>query len=59
MYIDEINTFEIRKKANTIKSRPIYEVIDENYFIGCKLFTDDVCRNVRIIEMNLDLFHYR
>ena len=26
--IDEINTYELRKKVNTIKWRPIYEVID-------------------------------
>ena len=30
--IDEINTFEIRHRVNTIKWRPIYEVIEEDYF---------------------------
>ena len=41
MDIDKINTFEKRNKANTIKRRPIYEVIDEAYFIGSKIFSYD------------------
>ena len=32
IYIDKINTFEIRNKVNTIKWRPIYKVIEEVYF---------------------------
>ena len=36
MDIDNINTFENRNKVNTTKWRPIYEVIDEAYFIGSK-----------------------
>ena len=40
MDIDNINTFEKRNKVNTIKWRPIYEVIDEAYFIGSKIFSD-------------------
>ena len=39
--IENINMFENRNKVNTIKWRPIYEVIDEAYFIGSKLFSDD------------------
>ena len=39
--IDKISTFENRNRANTIKWRPIYEVIDEAYFIDSKTFTDD------------------
>ena len=39
--IDKINKFENRNKVNTIKWRPIYEVIDEAYFIGSKTFSDD------------------
>ena len=36
MYIDKINTFENINKVNTIKWRPIYEVIDEAYFMDSK-----------------------
>ena len=39
--IDNIDTYETRKKVNTIKLRPIYEVIDEAYIKGSKLFSDD------------------
>ena len=39
--IENISTFEKRNKVNTIKWRPIYEVIDEAYFIGSKIFSDD------------------
>ena len=39
--IDKINTYELRNKVNTTKCRPIYEVIDEAYFIDSKLFSDD------------------
>ena len=38
--IDKISTFENRNKVNTIKWRPIFEVIDEAYFRGSKLFSD-------------------
>ena len=38
--IYKINTYEIRNKVNTIKWRPIYEVIDEAYFIDSKSFSD-------------------
>ena len=41
MDIENINTFETRNILNTIKWRPIYEVIDEAYFIGSKLFSDN------------------
>ena len=37
--IDKICTSEKRNKTNTIKWRPIYEVIDEAYFIGSKMFS--------------------
>ena len=36
--LDKISTFEKRKKVNTIKWRPIYEFIDEAYFIGSTIF---------------------
>ena len=40
-YIDRINTYETRTKLNTTKWRPIYEVIDEAYIKGFKIFPDD------------------
>ena len=39
--IDNIDTYETRTKVNTTKCRPIYEVIDEVYIIGSKIFSDD------------------
>ena len=39
--IDNIDTYETRTKANTTKWRPIYEVIDEAYIKGSKMFSDD------------------
>ena len=47
MDIDKINTFENRNKANTIKWRPIYEAIDEAYFIGSKFFSDDFIKECK------------
>ena len=38
--IDKINTFEKRNKVNTIKWRPIYEFLDESYFMDSKIFSD-------------------
>ena len=40
MDIDKISTFEKINKVNTIKWRPIYEVIDEADFIDSKMFSD-------------------
>ena len=39
--IENIDTFETRKKVNTTKWRPIYEVIDKYYFMGSKIFSND------------------
>ena len=39
--IENIDTFETINIVNTIKWRPIFEVIDEAYFIGSKIFSDD------------------
>ena len=47
MYIDNINTFESRNKVNTIKWRTIYGVIDEVYFMGSKLFSDDFMKECK------------
>ena len=39
--IDYINTCEMRNKVNTIKWRPIYEVIEEAYSKESENFSDD------------------
>ena len=54
---ENINTSEKRNKVNTIKWRPIYEDIDEAYFIGSKLSQMILCKNVRIVQIKLDLSH--
>ena len=38
--IENISTFEQRNKVNTTRWRPIYEVINEAYFIGSKMISD-------------------
>ena len=38
--IEKINTYELRNKVNTIKWRPIYELIDEDFFIDSRSFSD-------------------
>ena len=46
--IDSIDTYETRPKVNTTKWRPIYEVIDEAYIKGSKMFSYDFikeCKN--------------
>ena len=39
--IENIDTCETRKKVNTTKWRPIYEVIDEAYIEDSKISPDD------------------
>ena len=39
--IENINTLEKKNKVNTIKWRPIYEVIDEAFFKGYTIFSDN------------------
>ena len=41
IYIDKIDTYEIRNRVNKIKWRPIYEVIEEAYFTESEIFSDD------------------
>ena len=46
--IENIDTYETRKKGNTSKWRPIYEVIDEAYINDSKMFPGDFikeCKN--------------
>ena len=39
--INNIDTYETITKVNTTKFSPIYEVIDEAYIKGSKIFYDD------------------
>ena len=57
--IDKINTCELRNKVNTTKWRPIYEVIDEAYFMESNIFSDALCKNARIMQMKINLSHLR
>ena len=45
--IDNINTYEIKNKVNTIKWRPIYEIIEEDYFKLSKIFSDDLMQQCK------------
>ena len=47
MDIENFDTFETRHKANTIKWRPIFEVIDEANLIGSKMFTNDFIKEFK------------
>ena len=47
MDVENVNTFETRKKVNTIKWRPIFEVIYEAYFKGSKRFSDDFMKECK------------
>ena len=60
--IDKINTSENINKVNTIKWRPIYEVIDEVYFIYSKVFSDafmqqckDNANNAQLIPIEMKI----
>ena len=41
IYIENINTFEKRKKVNTTQQRKIYEVIKPDFFEQSDIFPDD------------------
>ena len=45
--INNIDTYETRKKVNTTKWRPIYEVIDEAYIKDSKVFPEDFIRECK------------
>ena len=47
LIFEKISKFEKRNKVNTIKWRPIYEVTDEPYFIGSKMFSDDFMKECK------------
>ena len=46
-YIENIDTYENRTKVNTTKWRPLYEVIDEAYFKGSKILSDDLIKECK------------
>ena len=50
--INNIDTYETRKKVNTIEWRPSYEVIDEAYIEYSKIFPEDFSENVRKFKRN-------
>ena len=45
--IENIDTYETRKKVNTTKWRPIYEFIDEAYIKESNIFPDDFIRECK------------
>ena len=45
--IENIDTYDTRKKVNTTKGRPIYEVIDEAYIKGNKRFPDEFIKECK------------
>ena len=45
--IENIDTYETRKKVNTTEWRPIYEVIDESYIKESNIFPDDFIREYK------------
>ena len=45
--IENIDTYETRKKVNTTKWRPIYEVIDEAYIKDSNILPDDFIRDCK------------
>ena len=47
MDIENINTLETGNKVNTIKRRPVFEVIDEAYFKGSKIFLDNLMKQCK------------
>ena len=48
--VEKIDTYETRTKVNTIKWRPIYEVIDEAYIKDSKCSLTVLLKNVKIIQ---------
>ena len=45
--IENVDAFETRTKVNITKWRTIYEVIDQAYFIGSKIFSDDFIKECK------------
>ena len=57
--IENINTFEKRNKTYTTQWRKIYEVIEPELFLRNLIFPDDFLKNLRIMQMKLNLYHLR
>ena len=45
--IENIDTYETRRKVNITQCRQIYEVIDEAYIIDYNIFPDDFIRECK------------
>ena len=57
--IDNIDKYEIKNKVNTVKWRPIYEVIEEFYFKSSEIFHMILYNNSRIMQMKLNFSRLR
>ena len=57
--IDNIDTYETRTKVNTTKQGPIYEVIDEAYFKGSKIFPYDFIKECKKIQTKHKIYRAR
>ena len=55
--INIIYTYKTRKKVNTTKWRPIYEVIDKAYIKDSKIFPDDFIRECKNNSNGHNLYH--
>ena len=47
---------KLKKKINTTKWRPIYEVIDEAYIKEPKTFPGDLLENVKLVQKKHNLY---
>ena len=59
IYIWNINTIEKRNKLCTTQWRKIYEVIEPEFLKEIWHFPDDFIKNIRIMNMNLIIYHLR
>ena len=57
--INKIDTYELRKKLNTIKLRPIYEVIGEADFKKSEIPQMILCNNASILKIKINFSHLR
>ena len=57
--INNIDTYETRKKVNTTKWRPIYEVIDEAYIEESNISLKILSENVKTIQTKHLIYQLR
>ena len=57
--IENIDTYETRKKVNTTKWRPIYEVIDEAYIKDYKIPLMTLLKNLKIFQTKHNIYRAR